>query len=215
MTGGTGMVGGLVLENCLVSNEVKEIVSFSRRPCGQEHEKLKELLVSDFENYTDQLQHFKDVNIAFFCMGVYTSSVTKDVFKKVTLDYALSFAGTLSKHSPNARLCFLSGAGADRTEKSRMAFAKLKGMAENQIAGMKLGGFHSFRPGYIYPVEPRKEPGFAYRISRILYPLIRLLGPKYSITSKELARAMFEAGIKGADKEVLENLDIKSLVSGN
>jgi len=80
-------------------------------------------------------------------------------------------------------------------------------MAENQIDAMDLA-FHSFRPGYIYPETPRKEPNMMYRVSRALYPLIKLFGDNYSIKSTELAEAMFKVGMHGADKTVLENRDI-------
>ena len=55
----------------------------------------------------------------------------KDEFRKITVDYTVSFATALKKGSPNAVFCFLSGQGADRTEKSRMMFARDKGHAEN------------------------------------------------------------------------------------
>jgi hypothetical protein len=77
-------------------------------------------------------------------------------------------------------------------------------MAENEIAAMNLK-FHSFRPGYIFPVEKRKEPNVGYKIMRALYPVIKLLGNKYSITSTELASAMFNIGLNGSDQQILEN----------
>ena len=85
-------------------------------------------------------------------------------------------------------------------------------MAENSISSLNLN-FHTFRPGYIYPVTARKEPNFMYSISRALYPVIRLLGSNASIKSTELAEAMFKVGLQGAEKEILENKDIlKTLV---
>jgi hypothetical protein len=101
----------------------------------------------------------------------------------------------------------LSGAGADRTEKSRTSFARYKGMAENQIAKLELT-FYSFRPGYIYPDEARKEPNIGYTIMKHLYPLIKLLGNKYSIRSSALANAIFNVGLYGAHQQVLENHEI-------
>ncbi len=123
------------------------------------------------------------------------------------MDYALEFAATLKAESPDARLCFFKGAGADRSEKSRASFAKYKGMAENKISSLGLE-FHSFRHGYIYPVTPRKEPNLMYKITRFFYPLIRMVGSNTSIKSKELARAMFTVGLNGTDQEVLENKTI-------
>jgi len=49
----------------------------------------------------------------------------------ITVDYTKAFAEMLKKHNPQAVFCFLSGAAADQTEKSRMMFAKDKGILIN------------------------------------------------------------------------------------
>lgn len=207
LTGATGMIGSLVLQHCLESDCVQEVVSLLRRPSGQKHPKLQEVVISDFSDYSEQSDLFKEVSVAFFCLGAYTGKVPDDLFKAITVDYALAFAKKLADNSPGARICLLSGAGADRSEKSRMPFARYKGMAENGISKLHLQ-FHSLRPAYIYPVEPRKEPNFAYRLMRFLYPLLKAMGPKHSIASTDLAKAMFKVGLEGTDQEILENQDI-------
>jgi hypothetical protein len=80
-------------------------------------------------------------------------------------------------------------------------------MAENQIAKLNLK-LYSFRPGYIYPVEKRNEPNVGYKIMKTLYPIVKLLGDKYSVKSTELANAIFNVGLYGAEKQILENEDI-------
>jgi len=80
-----------------------------------------------------------------------------------------------------------------------------KGIIENRLSKMGFKAFHALRPGYIYPVTPRKEPNFTYRISRFLYPLIKLFGSNSSIQSTELAASMFKIGLSGSDKEIFEN----------
>jgi len=80
-------------------------------------------------------------------------------------------------------------------------------MAENQISNLNLK-FYSFRPAYIYPVEPRIEPNVGYKIFKALYPIIKVFGKKYSIKSTELANSMFYVGLNGSDKQILENEDI-------
>ena len=47
LTGATGFVGEGVLLECLRDSRVEKILSISRRPCGHQHEKLEEYLVSD------------------------------------------------------------------------------------------------------------------------------------------------------------------------
>jgi len=83
-----------------------------------------------FSNCQTINYNFNNIDTAYFCIGVYTEAVSNDVFKKITVDFALTFADILKANSPKATLCFLSGAGADQTEKSRIAFVKFKGMAE-------------------------------------------------------------------------------------
>ncbi|MEO0725741.1 MAG: NAD-dependent epimerase/dehydratase family protein [Bacteroidota bacterium] len=209
IAGATGMVGGHLLEFCLGSDQVDEVISIVRRPSEQQHEKLQELIVADLTDYTPDETTFSNVDAAYFCIGVYTGAVSREMFRKITVDIPVAFAKSLHQYSPEARFCLLSGQGADRTEKSRIAFAKDKGAAENQLSAMGFKAFHTFRPGYIYPVVPRDEPNLSYRISRFLYPVIRLFGENASIKSTELADGMFRVGIGEAEAaEVLENRDI-------
>lgn len=208
ITGSTGMVGNTLLKLCLQSNEVTQIINIVRKNNqSNKDEKMTTVVISDFLTYDNQKELFEDVDVAHFCIGAYTGSVSDDLFKQITVDYAVNFAKKLKDNSPNAKLCLLSGAGADRSEKSRTSFARYKGMAENQISKLGLE-FYTFRPGYIYPVEPRKEPNLMYKITRLLYPLIRLMGSNASIKSTELAEAMYEVGLNGSGSEILENKDI-------
>jgi len=213
IAGASGMVGGVVLEECLQSSEIGEVLSLVRKPSGLNHQKLKEIVVSDFSDYSELSNHFKDKAAAFFCIGVYTGQVPDDLFKVITVDFAVAFAEALYKESPEANLSFLSGQGADRNEKSRMSFALYKGMAENQIAAMGLTGFYVFRPGYIYPVTPRDEPNLMYKVSRTLYPVLKMFGKNASIKSTELGEAMFHVAMKGGEQEIFENRDILAVHS--
>ena len=92
-------------------------------------------------------------------------------------------------------------------------FAKDKGAIEKRLSAIGFAAFHAFRPGYIYPVTPREEPNFSYRVSRWLFPVIRLLGSNVSIKSTELAQSMFNVRLYGADMEVLENSKILEQLS--
>jgi hypothetical protein len=68
-----------------------------------------------------------------------------------------------------------------------------------------------FRPGYIYPVLPRKEPNFSYRFLRAIYPAFRILFPNLVIAADDLARAMVDAALHGAGERsgpIFENTDI-------
>ena len=153
------------------------------------------------------------IDIVYFCIGVYTGTVERDLFKKITVDYPVALAKTILANSPTSKFILLSGAGADRTEKSKMMFAKDKGIAENKLYHLFNNNFHSARPGYIYPVTKRQEPNFMYTLSRIIYPIIKLLGKKYSITSLELAKALIVLGMQSHQQTSFENEELIALTT--
>lgn len=212
ITGATGMIGGLVLQECLQSTNISKVTSFVRKESGIKNNKLTEVVVNDFTNYSVYEEYFKSIDIVYFCVGVYTGAVSRDEFRKITVDYTKAFADKLKELSPNAAFCFLSGAGADQKEKSRMMFAKDKGIAENYLLKKHLKQLTIFRPAYIYPVKKRKEPNFTYRLTRRLYPILKIIVPNGVITSVQLAHAMFISGLKGSNKTILENKEIKQIV---
>lgn len=212
ITGSTGMIGGIVLRECLHSTDIEKVTVLVRKPTGLRHPKLNEIVVADFLDYSTMASHFVQQDVAYFCIGVYTGQVPDNEFKTITVDYTRAFADALKQGSPNATFCFLSGDGADQKEKSRMSFARYKGMAENYLKSKQFGQLYIFRPGYIYPVEKRREPNFSYKLMRMLYPMINAISPSNLITSEQLGKAMYKVGLEGADKVILENADIKRIV---
>ncbi|MBV9986817.1 MAG: hypothetical protein JO301_04010 [Chitinophagaceae bacterium] len=214
ITGANGMIGGIILRHCLERNDVSRIVSIGRKKTGISHPKLLEVLHDDFLNFSAIAPHFENQDLCFFCIGVYTGQVSREEFRKITVDVTAAFARTLKERSPDAAFCFLSGQGADRSEKSRIMFAKDKGIAENMLVNLGFKQLSIFRPGYIYPVTRRKEPNFSYRIFRALYkPVLSNLFPWATITSEQLAAAMIQAGFNGGPKMIYENSEIKDLLN--
>ena len=94
-----------------------------------------------------------------------------------------------------------------------MPFARYKGEAEKALLAAGFPGVYIFRPAYIYPVEPRKEPNFSYRLLRGIYPVFRLLFPNLVIRADDLARAMVDVAVGQRGEHggvVLENRDIRT-----
>jgi uncharacterized protein YbjT (DUF2867 family) len=214
--GATGMVGGLALQHCLEHDGVSEVTVISRRSTGVAHPRLHEVQHRDFGDYTAVADALAGQDVALFCLGVYTSALPDDEFRRITVDFTFAFARALQVASPDAVFCFLSGQGADQTGRSRMAFARYKGEAEKALLEVGFPRVHIFRPGYIYSVTPRKEPNFGYRLMRVLWPMLRLIYPNLGIASDALALAMVEAGLCDKDDapgEILENRDIRKLAA--
>lgn len=211
--GTTGMIGGLALRYLLDSSAVDAVLSVGRRPVSLDHPKLTQVNHTDFSDCSPIEDHLADVDLALFCLGAYTGAVPDAEFKIITVDYVVGFAEALHRVSPRAAFGLLSGQGADQTEKSRVSFARYKGMAENALTAMGFSRVHIFRPGYIYPVTPRDEPNLSYRVFRLLWPVLRTVLPNAGVSSEDLARVMVEVGLNGApghDSPVLENRDIRT-----
>jgi uncharacterized protein YbjT (DUF2867 family) len=104
--------------------------------------------------------------------------------------------------------------GADQTGRSRVPFARYKGEAEKALLAAGFHRLYIFRPAYIYPVEPRKEPNFSYRLLRAIYPVFRRLFPNQAIPADDLARVMVDVAVRGKREReslVLENREIRAM----
>ena len=215
IVGGTGMVGGYALRYALENPAVGLVTSIGRRKVGISHPKLREVLHQDFADCSALAGVLLGQDATIFCLGVYTGSVSDAQLRTITVDYTIEFARVLRGSSPNAVFSFLSGSGADQTGRSRMAFARYKGEAEKALLTAGFPGVYLFRPAYIYPVEPRREPNFSYRLMRAMYPAFRVLFPNHVIRADDLARAMVDVAIRGTVKRggrVFENRDIRAMV---
>jgi uncharacterized protein YbjT (DUF2867 family) len=218
IVGATGMVGGDALRYALEQPEVEHVTSIGRRKLGIVHSKLTEVLHPDFADCSALANTLAGQDGAIFCLGTYTGVVTDAELRGITVDYTVEFARVLRASSPDATFSFLSGNGADPTGRSRMAFARYKGEAEKALLAAGFPSVYIFRPAYIYPVEPRKEPNFSYRLLRGIYPVFRVVFPNLVVRSDDLGRAMVDVVVKRTGVGqilVFENRDIKALVTAS
>ena len=207
------MVGGHALRYALGHPAVGAVTSIGRRKTGISHPGLVEIIHPDFADCAPLAEVLRGQQAALFCLGAYTGSVPDAELRRTTVDYPVEFARVLRAGSPEAAFALLSGGGADQTGRSRVAFARYKGEAEKALVAMGFPRVYLFRPAYIYPVEPRKEPNFGYRLLRRVYPAFRVLFPNQVIRSDDLARAMVDATLREAGPETLtlENRDIRAM----
>jgi uncharacterized protein YbjT (DUF2867 family) len=217
IVGATGMVGGYALHYALEHPAVGTVTAIARRKLGISHPKLKEVLHQDFADCSALAEVLAGQGAAIFCLGTYTASVPDAELRTITVDYAIEFARVLRASSPEAAFSFLSGNGADPTGRSRIPFARYKGEAENALLAAGFPHIYIFRPAYIYPVEPRKEPNFTYRLLRKIYPVFRVLFPNQVIRADDLGVAMVDVVVQGERAGerrslILENRDIRAMV---
>ena len=216
IVGATGMVGGYALRYALDHPGVGRVMAIGRRMLSLSHPKLTQVQHSDFADCSALAETLSGQDATIFCLGAYTGAVSDAELRKTTVDYTVAFARVLHGSSPGATFSFLSGSGADTTGRSRIAFARYKGQAENALRATAFPRVYIFRPAYIYPVEPRREPNVSYRLLRAIYPVFRVLFPNQVIPADDLARAMVDVAVRETQETgsiVFENRDIRAMAA--
>ena len=125
LIGATGMIGGIVLRYALSETAIGAITSIGRRPTGLQDPKLHEIQHENLTDFSSVEPRLQGHDLALFCLGAYTGSISDAEFRKVTVDYTVALAEALYGASPGAAFCFLSGQGADSSEKRRAGATEL------------------------------------------------------------------------------------------
>lgn len=206
LTGATGFAGGEVLRQALLDPDIELVTVLTRRTLGLSHAKLKEVLLSDFLDYSRV--DLRGYDACIWCLGVSQTQVREAEYIRITYDYTLAAARALYAAHPQLRFCFLSGRGADPGEQQKTLFARIKGRAERQMAALGHPAFF-FRPAYIRPTAlsgPRKD------LARFFTPiatLISLFSKDFSVDCDQLARCLLGVAKHGSSVSVLENRAIQ------
>jgi uncharacterized protein YbjT (DUF2867 family) len=151
VVGASGMVGGYALRYSLENPAIGCATAIGCRKLGISHPKLKEVLHRDFGDCSALAEALSGQDAAVFCLGAYTGGVPNGELRTITVDYTMEFARVLRGSSRYAAFSFLSGYGADPTERSRIPFARYKEEAEKALLAAGFPCVYPFRPAYIYP----------------------------------------------------------------
>ena len=205
------MVGEGVLNECLLSDEVSEILVVNRKPCGVVHPKLKEIIHKDFYDLSAIKSELKGYDGCLFCLGTTSVGKGEAEFMKVTYTLTMHFAQTLAEQNDNMTFCYISGAGTDSSEKGRAMWARVKGKTENDLAKLPFKAVYLFRPGMLRPTKGMKNTLSYYKYITWIYPVLRATVPRFVSTLAELGQAMLKAVTKGYEKNILEVKDIVAL----
>jgi len=209
------MVGQGVLRECLLDPEVEGVLAIGRNATARQHEKLHEIVHNDLSDLSAIEGRLSGYDACFFCLGVSAVGMNEEAYRRVTYDLTISVARTLARLNPTMTFIYVSGANTDSTERGRMMWARVKGKTENALLQMPFKAAYMFRPGYIQPLHgirtKTKWYEAFYAMMGPLYPVWKLLFPKYVTTTECIGRAMLNVAKRGALKSVLENQDINSI----
>ena len=218
--GGSGMVGGGVLLECLDDARIERVLLISRHPTEVRHSKIREIVHEDFMEFGGLRPAFADLDACFYCLGVTAVGLSESQYHHLTYDFTLAAATALASASPGRlTFCYVSGEGTDSTERGRTMWARVKGKTENALLQLPFNAAFMFRPGYIQPLRGiRSKTRWYQALYDVLgpfYPILRRLFPKYVTTTVNIGRAMIHVAATGSGKQILYSADINRLSAGD
>lgn len=215
--GATGMLGSAVLLECLEDARIDKVLVIGRRPCGVAHDKVEELILTDFTDYSAHEATLTGYDACFFCLGVSSFRMDEEKYRHLTYDLTLAAGRTLAQLNPEMTFCYVTGEGTDSSEAGGVMWARVKGKTENDLLALPFKAAYMFRPAYIHPEKgvTTRTPiyRFAYALMSPLYPLLKKVAPGYMTTTTNFAQAMIAAATQGYEKPVLDSHDINALAT--
>ena len=189
LVGATGLVGGFVLEQLLEDASFDKVTVLSRKTLGNNHPKLKEVLVNfdELEKYADDIK----ADVVFCCLGTTIKTAgSQEAFKKVDYEYPLRVA-EIAKQNGTKNYLLVSALGSSKS--SIIFYNRVKGEVEDAIGKLNFDAFHILQPSLI--IGERKESRMGEGIAQKLSPVYDavMFGPltKYkSIKAEQIAKAM-------------------------
>jgi uncharacterized protein YbjT (DUF2867 family) len=147
------MVGQGALRECLRDPDVEHVVSVVRTPGAVRNEKLREIEHRDFLNFASIESELIGIDACLYCLGVTSSGMSEDAYSRVAYGFTVAAARTLLRLNPKMFFVFISGSGADTSERGRVMWARVKGKTENALLAMPFSAVYVFRPGLIQPLD--------------------------------------------------------------
>ena len=211
------MVGQGVLRECLLDPEVERVLTVVRHATGHRNDKVEELVHDNFSDFSAVETRLSGYNACFFCLGVSAAGMSEEAYRRVTYEIALAVANTLVRRNAAMTFIFVSGAGADSSERGGAMWARVKGETENALLRLPFNAAYMFRPGIIRPLHGITSRTRWYRVFYgvvgPLFPLVQALFPGRVATTEQIGRAMLRAAKRGAPKAILEARDIIALAA--
>lgn len=214
LIGATGLVGSAVLAQLLHSTTITRVSILSRRPIAatEGHNKVNVIIQSDYSTYPqsviDQLQ---DADGCIWAQGKTSVGMAEKEYTELTHDWPLAatkafgeMKGKDSTSSGGGRFNFVyvSGEGADQTQKARAMFGRIKGRAERDLIDLASSAertkldVYNLRPAGIdgsgSAAKPDRVVSLPEGVASWMYPAVKLFAPKWHTPVDSLAKVAID-----------------------
>jgi len=201
VTGATGLAGSAILAECLASPAIAKVSILSRRPVdfAKANPKAHVIIHSDYSSYPPStLEQIRGARGCIWAQGKSSIGMQTDEYTTLTHDWPLAAAkamADLPEQGEKFKFIYISGEGADPTEKSSQMFGRIKGRAEKNLLAVATAkpalSVYNLRPGVIDPMgdDPRNKP-FSIMGDlpmKIFGPIFKLVYPSLHTPTKSLA----------------------------
>ena len=211
--GASGMLGAGVLRECLLADDVEQVVSIARTSLGRNDKKLREIVHKDFSDFSAIKGDLAGYDACFFTLGVTSSGLSEAEYSRVTYDFTMAAAEVLAAANPEMTFVYVSGAGTDATEKGRSMWARVKGRTENALLAL-FPKAYMFRPAIIRPMHGAVSRTRSYRLGYAIgWPFMQLLRliPGSMSSTENIGLAMLELARHGASEKIFGTRAINAL----
>ncbi|XP_063604307.1 oxidoreductase HTATIP2-like isoform X2 [Penaeus indicus] len=210
--GGSGEIGRQLVQELINSPGFSHVTLITRRELDVQSEKVEQKLV-DFENLDNHIDAFKDVQVAYSCLGTTRGKAGAKGFVRVDRDYVYG-AAKLLKDSGCSHFHLVSSTGANKN--SHFLYQKTKGEVENMVTELNFPRLSIYRPSLLLCDRQESRP-----MEKIAQIVVRGFDwrNKISIGTDTVASAMVANTLEQQTSEkaeetkveILENADILRL----
>jgi hypothetical protein len=178
-----------------------------RRPTGLADPKLREVIHSDYLDFSAIEDAFAGIDACFYCLGISVMQVSGEAeYRRITHDMTMAAARALKARSRDAVFHYISGRSTSLD--SRQMWARVKGETERDLIAFNEAV--CWRPAAIDGVPSAREP-LIFKIAR---PILRVVfGPFRGLYVKgeDIGRAMMEATKQDLRGRIVENVELRDL----
>jgi len=209
--------------------------------------RLETIIHKDFTTYPDSiLEKLTDVKGVIWALGISSNGMKEADYEKITVGYPISFVEALmrarqqrlqslqqdqdeNKASGTVNFVYVSGEGAEMSEKTMTMFGRIKGRAESRLLALQNERYHAVSEGglRVFNVRPAAiDPGnqwladhsklFKDRLGDwVLFPLLKGLYPGVHIKTQDLSRVLVDLAVGDGEALVGEGVEAEGRLVRN
>ncbi len=204
--GATGAVGEQLLDILLQENDYDQVLLFTRRSCGIEHEKLTEKIIelNELDTITEGTPN---IDAAFCCLGTTRKKAGSFArFQEIDRDYVLNFARFTKSYGAKS-FSVVSAMGASKHSLS--GYMRTKGEMEHLLKQAGFEQLNIIQPAGLYGERSEHRPMEATGIKAMEYCAPLMIGPLQKmrpVRFRQVANTVYQSSLKsGTGINTLDN----------